>query len=150
MLVVAAALIVVAVGGYLLYGRFFDDDVAVGINGIRAADRDRGSEDSNESAGQPSAVKDVEPAPVGGKSPKPDAPAPGPDGEDVRATPATAEDAPELIAEEEPMAEAVLAAETAAAVVDAEGALADAEAAAAAASAEQQAEAQAALEAAQA
>ena len=150
MLVVVAALIVVAVGGYLLYGRFFDDDVAVVVDGTRAAARDGGSEGSNESAGQPSEVKNVEPAAAGDESPKSDAPAPGSDGEDARATSATAKVAPEPMAEEEPMAEAALAAETAAAVANAEAALADAEAAAAAASAEQQAEAQAALEAAQA
>ena len=133
-LVVVAALVVVAVGGYLLYGRFFDDDVAVVVDGTRAAARDGGSESSNESAGQPSEVKDVEPAAAGDESPKSDAPAPGSDGEDVRATSATAKVAPE------PMAEAALAAETAAAVADAEAALAEA------ASAEQQA----ALEATQA
>ena len=167
MLVVVAALIVMAVGGYVLYGRLFGDDVAVVVDGTRAAARDRGSEGSGESAGRSGGGEDVEPAPAAGKSTKSDAPAPGPDGEDMGATPAAAKVTPEPMAEEEPMAEAALEA----AMAEAEGAVdpevvaeleaqlaaaqvaataAEAEAAAAEATAEQQAEAQAALAAAQA
>ena len=105
--VVLAALLVLAVGGYVLYGQFLGDNASVVVEGTRKAAGNRGSGSTNEPAGSSGSSsvegKDAEPAPVAGKPTKSDGKAPGSDREDIRAgEPMTEEEAP---MDEEPMAE---------------------------------------------
>ena len=109
-LVVLAALVVVAAGAYLLYGRLFGDDASVVVDSSRREDRDRSLDDADDSAGSGGPSSDGQrQAPVEAK----------PDGGQGPTESSAVKPAPEPMDEEEPMAEP----EPEAAMAEAEGAL---------------------------
>ena len=136
-LVVLVALVVVAAGGYLLYGRMFGDDASVVVDSSRREDRDRSRDDADDSAGSGEASSD-------GQRQVPEEAKPAkPDGDQGPAESSAVKPAPEPMAEQEVMAEAAAAE---AALAEAQAALEAAQAEVAAAQAEARAIAEAVVE----